>query len=439
MAVLPMHSNGLRLGQVIRKLLFLLIILFLHEQPVQAAGPAVGSAENVLTLEQAERLFMQHNREILAARRNAEGAEADTLSAAAAPNPDLTIGTSRISPSLGIGAGRLADKRMDTVIGLSQVFERGNKRELRTETARFRAAAARSDESDVVRQQLLNLRLAYYDLLLSQEKLEVATTTAALFEKSVDAAGRRLAAGDISAADLSRIQVDALRARNDARATQAELDRNRIALAYLVGSGIEARRIVAAGPWPAESAAGAPPAADLIEQRADVRAARARVAAAEKNRDLARALRTRDITAGVQFERFPGDTANNSYGFTVSIPIMARNQYTGEIRRAEVELEAAKEDLERIRAVAQDEIRRADGELSAALERSRRLLDVLLPAAGKAAAAAEFAHERGAIGVMDLLDARRQLYAARIEAATAKADHARALAARRSATTVIPD
>lgn len=435
-----MYGNGLRLNPGICKLLFLFVILFFLGQPAQAAGLAAPGAGTVLTLEEAERLFMQHNREILAARRNAEGAEADTLTAAAAPNPDLTIGTSRISPALGIGAGRLADKRMDTVIGLSQVFERGNKRELRTETARLRAAAARSDESDVVRQQLLSLRLAYYDLLLSQEKLEVASTTAALFEKSVEAAGRRLSAGDISAADFSRIQVDALRARNDARAAQAELEHNRIALSYLIGSGIEAGRIVAAGPWPAESAAGVPTAThDLIEQRADVRAARARVSAAEKNRDLARALRTRDVTAGIQFERFPGDAANNSYGFTISIPIMARNQYTGEIRRAEVELEAAKEDLERVRALAQDEVRRSESAMSAALERTRRLLDVLLPAAGKAAAAAEFAHERGAIGVMDLLDARRQLYAARIEAATAKADHAKALAARRSATTVIPD
>ena len=40
-----------------------------------------------------------------------------------------------------------------------------------------------------------------------------------------------------------------------------------------------------------------------------------------------------------------------------------------------------------------------------------------LTAAEKAASGAEFAYTRGAIGVMDLLDARRQLYATRLELA----------------------
>ena len=42
---------------------------------------------------------------------------------------------------------------------------------------------------------------------------------------------------------------------------------------------------------------------------------------------------------------------------------------------------------------------------------------------------AEFAYKNGAIGVMDLLDARRTLRAIQIDAATAQADYAKALAA----------
>ena len=98
-----------------------------------------------LTLQATETLFVTHNRELLVARRATEGAEADVLSAAAPQNPNLSIGTSRISPSLGIGPGRLTEKRVDTVVGISQVFERGNKREIRTEAAQFNVAAARND------------------------------------------------------------------------------------------------------------------------------------------------------------------------------------------------------------------------------------------------------------------------------------------------------
>lgn len=393
-----------------------------------------------LTLQQAETFFSERNRELLNARRIAEGAEADVLSAAAPPNPELSMGTSRISPRIGVGTGKLTDKHVDTVIGMSQVFERGNKRGLRTEAAQFNAAAARNDESDVARQQRRMLQVAYYDLKLAQERFRISSTTADLFDKSVAAAERRLRAGDIAATDLSRIQVDALRARNDARNAQAERERSQLALGYLIGAERNAGRIMASDPWPA--AAGRPQAAvtdEVLDRRADIRAALNRVSAAEKNRDLARALLTRNITAGVQYERFPGDTANNSYGFSISIPIFARYQYSGEIRRAEIELQAAQEDLDRMRAVALGELRRTENDLAAAEERLRRLTDILLPAAEKAANGAEFAHARGAIGLMDLLDARRQFYAAQLETIAAHADHARAVAAKRSAAAFNPD
>ncbi len=401
-------------------------------------GRAASSAAlDRLTLQAAESLFAERNRDLLAARRIVEGAEADVISAAAPPNPSLSIGTSRISPSLGIGAGRLTDKRVDTVIGLSQVFERGNKRELRSEAAQFNVAAARRDEADAGRQLLYQVQAAYYDLLLAQEKLAIASTTATLFDKSVTASELRVRAGDMAPTELARIRVDALRARNDASAARAEQQRSQLALGYLIGAEREADRIVATDSWPSDAVPRSSiNFADILDQRADIQAAQARIKAAEKARDLARALRTRDITGGIQYERFPGDTANNSYGFTVSIPLFTRYEYAGEIRRADIELQAAQENLERSRAIAATEINRSERELTAAADRMRRSLDTLLPAASKAADGAEFAYTRGAIGIMDLLDARRQLYAAKLDTAAATADYAKALAAWRSATKI---
>ncbi|MFZ9151124.1 MAG: TolC family protein, partial [Burkholderiales bacterium] len=206
------------------------------------------------------------------------------------------------------------------------------------------------------------------------------------------------------------------------------------------GAEKDARRIVATDNWPAaDSKTEAAAMERALERRADIRAAQERIKAAEKNRDLARSLLTRDVTAGVMYERFPGDTANNSYGVSLSVPLFTRNLYTGEIRRAEIELESARENVDRVRALAMGEIRRADNDLAAAAERTARLTTVLLPAAEKAAKGAEFAYERGAIGIMDLLDSRRQFYAVRIESVSAQADYAKALAAKRSATAITSD
>lgn len=396
----------------------------------------IGAVLEKLTLRQAEMFFSERNRELQLAQRAVEGAEADVLTASARPNPSLSIATSQISPSAGIGSGGPLDKRTDTVIGLSQVFERGNKRELRASTAQFNAAASRSDRAEVERQQKIALRGAYYDLALAQEKLRISSETAALFEKTTEAANLRLKAGDIAPTELARISVDALRAQNDARAARADLERSQLALAYLIGAEREAARIRAADDWPEVQL---PPDTLELERilgaRADIQAARARVEAAEKNRELARALRTRDITAGIQYERFPGDTSNNSYGLSVSVPLFTNYYYEGEMRRAEVDLQAARENLERIQALAIGEIGKSRSDLNSAAERVRRFREVLLSAAEKAANGAEFAYSRGAIGVMDLLDARRQLYATRLEAVTVRADYAKALAAWHAAIT----
>lgn len=438
----PARSFGMQTALRIASTLIMCCAPLLTGPALAAEAVTASRAAEPLTLERAEKLFLERNREIQFARRAAESSEADVLSASAAPNPEVSVSTSRISPTIGIGTGPLSQKRMDTVVGIAQIFERGNKRELRTEAAQFSATAARNDERDIVRQQTQGLYFAYYDLLLAQERLKIAETTAELFEKSVTAAERRFSAGDIAATDLSRIRVDALRARNDARSAKADLQRNQFALGYLIGAEQDAGRLVAADSWPAATTRAGDSDADaerVLERRADIRAARERIKAAEKNRDLARSLLTRDVTAGLMYERFPGDTANNSYGVSLSVPLFTRNLYTGEIRRAEIELENARENLDRLRALALGEIRRADNDLSAAAERTARLTTILLPAAEKAAKGAEFAYERGAIGIMDLLDSRRQFYAVRIESVSAQADYAKALAAKRSATAITSD
>lgn len=392
-----------------------------------AQAPALES----LSLRAAESLLVQKNRELLAARRAVEGAEADVITAGARPNPTLSFSQTNISRHPG--GGNLFNKSFDTVVGISQLFERGNKAGLRTETARNVAGAVAKDRDDIERTQRLVLHGAYYDLAQAQEKLRVSNDNAALFQKSVDALTSRLKAGDVAAVDVSRMTVDALRAQNEARAARGDLEKAQAALAYLIGAEKEAARLAAIDPLPQPEAT--PPRVDdaalqaAIEARPDVQAARARQAAADKARELARSLRTRDVTAGVQYERFPGNDPKGSAGFNVSVPLFLRYHYDGEIRRADADALSAEDAVERVIAQARTELRKAAADLAASGERVKRFRDTLLAAAQKAAQGAEFAYTRGAIGVMDVLDARRQLAATRLEALSAHTDYAKALSA----------
>ena len=433
------HSEKLSLNQIFHILIAAVIsLLFAAYAPSAVAADTVTDIAEPLTLQQVEKLFAARSRELRAANRAVEAAEADIISAGARPNPNLSISTASISPG-NLGAGSIFNKRIDTVVGLSQVFERGNKAGLRTGAAQATATAVRSDRGDVERVQRVVLHGAYYDLLLAQDKVRITQDTAALFEKSMDALNIRLKAGDVAAVDVSRMSVDALRAKNEVRNSRADFEKAQAALAYLIGAEQNASRLQAADPWPMPGiSADARALEGAIAARADVQAAQARLQAAEHNRDLARSLRTRDITGGVQMERYPGNDPRNSMGLSVSIPLFTRYYYDGEIKRAESDLLAAEDNVVRVRAMAMTEISRAASDLNSSAERMFRFREVLLAAAEKAAQGAEFAHSRGAIGVMDLLDARRQLIATRLESLAVSADYAKALSAWRAAVGAMP-
>ena len=134
---------------------------------------------------------------------------------------------------------------MDASIGISQLFERGRKRELRVQAAEYAAAAVRGDGLEVERQQRLAVEQTYYDLVLAQERQRIAAETAALFDKTIDAAERRVKSGDLARADLARLSVDALRARNEVELARQERAKAQVSLAYLLGVESDAPRIEA--------------------------------------------------------------------------------------------------------------------------------------------------------------------------------------------------
>jgi cobalt-zinc-cadmium efflux system outer membrane protein len=390
--------------------------------------------ETSLTLDRAKTLLAERNRELLAGQRAVEGLQADSVAAGQRPNPTLSVNMASLRLD-GYNGRVLHAERQDIVARVDQLIERGGKRELRTAAAEQAVEAGRFDLADLQRQQYSALASAYYDLVLAQEKERINQESADLYASTVKAAEFRLSVGDIAAADVARIRVDALRAQNDLRQSVADREKAQTALAYMIGLESSSKQLQAVDPFPKTLMHDAAWDEALLEQRPDMRAAEARVRQAEKQRDLARAQLTRDITVGIEYEHAPGSDARNAIGGGVSIPLFTSYQFQGEIARAEVNLTAAMEDRERVRAQAIGEIDQAGSDLRAASERAQRFDDAVLDAAQKSADAADFAYQHGAMGVMDLLDARRTLRALQLEAAATHADYAKAKAAWRAATT----
>lgn len=409
--------------------------LFLIACVYMAYLPCPASAE-ALTLVRTEALWRDANIDLKLAKHAISAAGGDVSTADRRENPNLSLSAVALSPRTGIGSGGLRDKNADSVIRLDQLLERGNKRQLRTRSAEARLMAAVQDAAEVQRAGLIQLHSAYWDLKLATVREMLTGSTAQLARDAMTAAEKRLSVGDLSQADTSKLRVDALRSDNDARTTIADRKKAQLALALLIGRSNDVYTLACADDWPSlqESNPATTITAAQIESRSDVRAADQRVAAAESALEGARALAKRDVTVGLQFEHFPsvGEAApNNTWGLSVSIPLFASHAFEGETLRSRAELDQARDQAVRSRAMASAEAGRASADLQASSERVKRLEATLLPEAEKVATAAEFSYRKGASSLLELLDARRTLRQIQQEAATARNDFAKALSAMR--------
>jgi cobalt-zinc-cadmium efflux system outer membrane protein len=402
----------------------------LADDAVDCAAPMPAA----VTLAAAEQRFAHCNRDVRAARVALAAAIADRIVAGQRPNPNLTLGASNINPHAGIGSGGPRDKTLDASVRIDQLIERGGKGTLRERQADSLVAAVRADLAEVLRQQRLAMRQAFFDLAAADERVRLQREFASLSRDSLSATDKRLAAGDIARVDANRIRLDALRAANDMRQAEIDRERARAEFARLIGAQGAAARMTVVPTWP-EAALAARPAAG---ERPDIAAARRRVEASEAARDLARAIATRDVTLGLQADRWPVSDTNQlgtgiSYTVSVSVPLHVRHANEGEARRAAADLEAARAQLARAQAQAAADALFAESDWQAARERRARVENDVLPAAREVAEGSEFAFTRGASGVLDLLDARRQLKAVEIDATQARADAAKAWARREAA------
>jgi cobalt-zinc-cadmium efflux system outer membrane protein len=385
-----------------------------------------------LSFAQAEQLWHNKNRELQLAHNQLRGAAADQVIAAQKPNPTLSFNTTSIA------TGQPAFmKQADSVVRIDQLYERGDKRSLRIREADLRADAARADFADTQRQGLIDLSAHYYDLALAQEQLHIAEENARLFRQSVTAAQLRLQAGDLAAADVARLQVDALRAENDVESAKNLQLQAQLALAYRIGADPDAAQLSASDHWPeVQPLAAFTSIAAIVAQRPDIIAADQRAAAAEAAFAQAQALRTRDVTVGVQVEHNGQNRPLNTIGLGFSVPLLTGYTYAGEITHARIDLESAQRIAEQTRAQAYVEIGNARSDLATAQAQVDRFDRELLQASQRALDAAELGYRHGAMPLMDLLDARRTFKSTQIDAAAAHANYAKALVAWQALTTL---
>ncbi|MES2188629.1 MAG: TolC family protein [Pseudomonadota bacterium] len=410
-------------------------VLPVYSQPLPAPASSGATASSPvittsMTLAQALQAA-RSNIDVSLARRALAAAQGDVASADHAPAPVLTTKASQMDLQRGIGGGNLfRDKRIDKSLGMDWTWERGNKRELRTRAAQSNASAAQADIEDIVIQQQQATAFAYFDLLAAQERIGQVNEISRSATQLATTANRRVQAGDLSAQDAARIEIEAQRASTDLLSARLDRQRASLALAQLTGF-TGAGMLVAQPDWPTSAKAEAESAEVFypsVESRPDVRAALQRVEAARAALDVASAQKKADVTVGASFDHFPG-TSTRQLELRLQMPLyglLGGYNFQGEVARAQAQLDQAQDILDKTRRAASTELQRLQQDRLGAGARAYSYESTILPRARKVAEMAELAYSKGAMSLTELIDARRTLRTILIEDLAARTDHAKA-------------
>ena len=403
--------------------------------PAQAsASPSVceaASAVPLLRLSTALTLFDACSPTLIQADAQLAAAHADQISNGHAPNPVLGLGVSNINPQAGTGGGALRDRTVDSAVRIDQLIERGGKR-----GARRAAAAANSDAAQLLRDDAI--QRGHQSVLEAYAGLSAAMTEAALLRADADsyqtglqAMRQRLGAGDVALADVNRAALDAARAAADADAAELSVLQARATLSTTLGIGPlpDATRLepLETLTGPVREAAGAGDTVSAYEDRPDLRASAARLGAAQASLSLADAGRKRDVDLTLGFDHWPTSPTNtqgtgNSYTVGISLPLFLYDSGRGGQLHARADVRTAQSDLDSRRASAERELVTARQQASQAQVLAERYRTALLPAAEQILQAEELAYQRGAAGLLDLLDARRSQRQVAVAALAAQRD-----------------
>ena len=433
---IDMKVPGRRLGIALPSLLVVL-----------SAYPAAG-ADGGLSFADAFALALAQNPDVRVAQTDVAQAEAQVLVARQLPNPILSGQTTKI-PTGGTGASTptgngFFDRSYDSVVALSQTVEVGGKRKDRRLSAEAALAAAHARLRDTRRSVGNAVAHAYASALLASHNASILRESAISLDRSSELAGVRFEAGEISESDRLQVEIAAGRFRADAETAKGNVRTTLVVLAALLGSsgGTGPLRLsdtletlessfLASTPEPGASLP------DPVGLRPDVEAALRGVEKAEAERALQVAFRIPDPTFLVQYEREPPDRPNSAgIGISFTLPLFNRNQ--GAIRAADASRDAARIEVERVRARARSELATAASNFETARTRAKTLVAELLPKARQVRETVAFSWKEGAASLLELLEAERNLNDLRLAAAAARVDLVLAAVDERAARGLLP-
>jgi cobalt-zinc-cadmium efflux system outer membrane protein len=399
----------------------------------QSTGPAS------ITLDEAIQMALQHNHNLLAARTTIQQSEAEETTANLRPNPSLFADWEYLPLNRSGQNAQYLHDSTEGDLGLSYLIERGKKRQHRLQAAKDITAQTRSLVTDNERGLTFNTASLFVNVQLAESTLELADKDLKSFQKTVDLSQLRYDKGAISEDDYLKIKLQLLQFEADYQ--QAELAKVQALsdLRQLLGYESVSPDYDVAGPFDYHPLKGNLEDFQLkaLQNRPDLRAAQQGVTAATSQYELQRAIGKQDVTVQGNYSHVNGINAASFYG-SIPLPIFNRNQ--GEIARTRFAITQAQEQEKATNGQALTDVRDAYEGLRVSDRIVLLYRSGYLDVAQKDRDIAEYAYQRGAVSLLDFLDAERSYRATQLAYRQALASYLLALEQLRQAvgTRVLP-
>jgi outer membrane protein, heavy metal efflux system len=372
----------------------------------------------IWTWDQVKDEFRLQNTTLLASKLNIDELKAQEITAHLRPNPDFTLSAdgTQISPSHGHWqplAGTFVSP------GVSYLFERRNKRNLRFQVAKEGTAIGAAQSDDTERTLLFNLRSAFVGVLQAKAVVKVSQDNLNYYDQVLKISRDRYQAGDIAQIDLDRLELQRLQYESDVQNALVNLRTSKINLLALLGDRrpVDSFDVEGMFDFKEDLLALEDYRKDALDARPDLRAAVLTVKQAQTNYELAEANGSTDPTIAVWFTHngsFNNPDALNTLGASVSVPLRIFDRNQGEKLRTKIDINRSEKLRQGTETQVYSDVDTAYATISANVALLKPYKQKYLAQAVRVRDTVQFSYQHGGAALIDFLNAENDYRAVQL-------------------------
>jgi outer membrane protein, heavy metal efflux system len=319
--------------------------------PKQASPQTPAASVQAWTWDQVKDRLELNNPTLLAGKLNISELQADEITAHLRPNPNVSFLADQIDPfNVGPGHGPFAYLLPSATV--SYLHERAHKRELRTDVAKKGTAIGISQQDDLERGLLFNLRSAFVQTLQAKAVVQVSKDNLAYYDRVLKISYDRLEAGDIAQVDYDRLELQRVQYESDLQTALVNLRTEKIQMLTLLNDRTPVDQFDVVGLFDFSDQIDPLEAYRQIalDNRPDLKAAIQTVEQAQLTYKLAVANGSTDPTFSLDVGRNP--PIDLYFGIDVSIPLRIFDRNQGNKLEAKIDISRQ----EKLRDAAQAQV-----------------------------------------------------------------------------------